>query len=78
MTDTIKINREMLADAWNKAWSRDSTLVPSYAHLELVLFGPKKPRELTLWRAATSWHELVQGASVHDGCEVIRVREVLE
>lgn len=42
--ETIKINREMLVDAWNKAQEK-GTFDDLFQRLEMNLFGPKKPRQ---------------------------------
>ncbi len=78
MTDTIKINREMLREACDKIDARQNHILTLGCLMERELFGPKKPRE---WKVWVSPHGEIKSEvlpTVAPVWEDIRVREVLE
>lgn len=73
MTDTIKINREMLRKAFSDAKNRNTTDRFLEA-LELHLFGPPKPRE---WKVYLDPSGRLYEGEVIPGVS-FKVREVLD
>lgn len=74
MTEKIEITREMLREALVKVMKTHGDWG---ADLERELFGPKKPREFTLFRYSKSdpWYELMPKQRMHEAWETMRVRE---
>ena len=76
MSDTIKINREMLREAIENARNYPPNMHYPAA-IEMALFGPPKPREWTLYfGGGPDSHGATWQCS--EPKEVVRVREVLE